>query len=345
MQPSHVEAFDHRSPLVSIIIPMRNERMHIERCLASVFGQDYPSERLEVLVVDGDSDDGCSQLVLDFAASHSAIPIRLLPNPKRIIPAGLNAGVRAARGDIVVRVDAHTTLAPDYVSACVRYLRQGKADNVGGMMLPRGTTFVGQGVALAMTSPFGMGDAKFHYSEREQYVDTVYLGAYWRKTLDSVGLYDETLHVNEDYELNYRLRKAGGRILLSPAIKSIYTPRSSLPALWRQYFQYGRWKVRMLQKHPTSLRWRQALPPFFVSAFFGSLGLGLLRPPARWLFALVGGCYLLANLAASTIAARRGGWRYLPLLPAVFAAIHFAWGLGFLAGVARVLIPPQKPKQ
>jgi succinoglycan biosynthesis protein ExoA len=331
-------------PLVSVIIPMRNERQHVQRCLASVFGQDYPGECMEVLVVDGDSDDGCVQLVLDFAASHPTIPIRLLSNPKRIIPAGLNAGIRAARGDIVVRVDAHTILAGDYVSVCVRYLLQGKADNVGGMMAPRGTTFVGQGVALATTSPFGMGDSKFHYSGHEQHVDTVYMGAYWRKTFDSIGLYDETLHVNEDYELNYRLRKAGGKILLSPAIKSVYTPRSSLPALWRQYFQYGYWKVHMLRKHPTSLRWRQALPPLFVGSFLVSLLLGLVWPPARWLFALVGGGYLLANLAASTIAARRGGWRYFPLLPVVFAAIHFAWGLGFLAGVARILVPLKEPR-
>ena len=324
---------------------MRNERQHIEHCLASVVNQDYPLDCMEILVVDGDSYDGCGQLVLDFAASHPTIPIRLLPNPKRIIPAGLNVGIRAARGDVVVRVDAHTTLAPDYVNACVRYLVQGKADNVGGMMVPRGTAFVGQGVALAMTSPFGMGDSKFHYSEREQSVDTVYMGAYWRKTFDSIGLYDETLHVNEDYELNYRLRKAGGTILLSPAIKSTYTPRPSLAALWRQYFRYGYWKVHMLRKHPTSLRWRQALPPLFVATVLGSLLLGLLWPPARWLFGLVAGCYLLANLAASTIAARRGGWRYLPLVPIVFAAIHFAWGLGFLCGVARIPIPPGRPKQ
>jgi succinoglycan biosynthesis protein ExoA len=324
---------------------MRNERAHIERCLASVFGQDYPNECLEVLVVDGDSDDGCGQLVLDFAASHPAIPIRLLPNPKRVAPAALNIGIHAARGDIIARIDAHTIIAPDYISTCVRYLVQGKAENVGGLIRPEGTTYIGQGIALATASPFGAGDSKFHYSAREQYVDTVYLGAYWRKTFDKIGMYDEDVYINEDFELNHRLRKAGGKILLSPAIKSKYAPRSTLPALGRQYFLYGRQKVRTLQKHPTSLRWRQALPPLFVSAFFGSLGLGLLWSPAGWLFALAGGCYLLANLAASTIAAKSGGWRYLPLLPVVFAVIHFAWGLGFLAGVARILIRPEKPKQ
>ncbi len=326
-----------RVPFVSVIIPMRNERRHIERCLASIISQDYSMERMEVMVIDGESNDGCGQQVLDFAARHPKIPIRLLQNQKRIIPAGLNAGIRAAQGDIIVRVDAHTTLAPNYVSTCVRYLLQGAADNVGGLMRPAGTTHVEQGVALAITSPFGVGDAKFHYSEDEQYVDTVYLGAYWRKTFDAIGLYDETLHINEDYELNYRLRQIGGKILLSPAIKSTYTPRSSLRALWRQYFEYGRWKVRTLRKHPDSLRWRQAIPPLFVSIFFGSLLLSFLWLPTRWLFAFIASCYLLANLAASTIAARHGGWRYLPILPIVFTTIHFAWGLGFWYGL--MLIP------
>jgi succinoglycan biosynthesis protein ExoA len=321
-------------PLVSVVIPMRNERQHIERCLGSVIAQDYPDERMEILVADGDSDDGCGQLVLDFAARHPQVPIRLLQSPRRITPAGLNTGILAAQGDIIVVVSAHITIAPDYVSACVRYLVQGKADNVGGLLRPQGITYIGKGVGLAISSPFGAGDSKFHYSEREQYVDTVYLGAYWRKTFDEIGLYDEAVYINEDYELNYRLRKAGGKILLSPAIRSTYTPRSSLSALWRQYFLYGRQKARTLKKHPASLRWRHAVPPLFVSAFLGSLLSGLFWPPARWLLALITGCYLLANLTASIIAASSGGWRYLPILPIVFATIHFAWGLGVLWGLA-----------
>ncbi len=211
-----------------------------------------------------------------------------------------------------------------------------------------GETPAAQAIALAMSSPFGVGGSAFRtVKDRRMFVDTVAFPAYRLETIHRIGPFDEELIRNQDYELNIRIRKAGGNIVLSPKVVSHYTPRSSLPALWRQYFEYGYWKVRTLQKHPASLRWRQALPPLFVSVFFGSLGLGLLWPLARWLFVLVGGCYLLADLAASTIAARRGAWRYLPLLPAVFAVIHFAWGLGFLAGVARILIliPPEKPKQ
>jgi GT2 family glycosyltransferase len=200
-------------------------------------------------------------------------------------------------------------------------------------MQPVGQTYFGQAVALATTSPFGIGDSRFHYDSREQYVDTVYMGAFRREIFDQVGLFDEELIRNQDYELNVRIRQAGAKILLSPKIISSYTPRSSLAALWRQYFQYGRWKVRTLQKHPASLRWRQAVPPLFVAALVASLGAAFLLPLLFWLFIGLAGSYLLANLVASTISAGRGGWRYFPILPIVFAAIHFAWGLGFWYGL------------
>jgi len=334
---------DESSPFVSLVIPMRNEGDHIRPCLEAALAQDYPAERMEILVVDGCSTDRSREVVAHYAQRHPHL--RLLDNPRRTTPAALNVGIQAARGKYIARIDAHTVVATDYVRQCVALLESSGAANVGGQMRPVGRTAMGHAVALSTTSRFGVGDARFHYDAREQYVDTVYMGAFRREIFDQVGLFDEELIRNQDYELNIRIRKAGGKIVLSPKVVSHYTPRSSLPALWRQYFEYGYWKVRTLQKHPTSLRWRQALPPLFVGTFFGSLLLGLLWLPARWLFALVAGCYLLANLAASTIAARRGGWHYLPLLPAVFAAIHFAWGLGFLAGVARILIPPEKPKQ
>lgn len=324
-------------PTVTVIMPVLNEAAFIKQSLGAVLAQNYPSEKLEVLVIDGGSQDGTPEIVRDMARCHPNL--RLLNNPRRIQAAALNIGILAARGDIIVRVDGHTTIAPNYVHTCVADLVQGKADNVGGRMRPVGTTYVGQGIALATSSPFGIGGSRFHYSAREQYVDTVYLGAYWRKTFDQIGLYDEAVNINEDYELNYRLRQAGGKILLNPAIESTYTPRSSLPALWRQYFIYGRQKIRTLQKHPASLRWRQAVPPLFIAAFWGSLLLGFFWGPARWLFALVAGGYLLANLVASTISASRFGWRFLPILPVVFAFIHFAWGLGFWYGLLLISLP------
>ena len=205
-------------------------------------------------------------------------------------------------------------------------------------MQPVGKSFFEQAVALCTTSRFGMGDSRFHYDAREQYVDTVYMGAFRRELFDEIGLFDESLIRNQDYELNYRIRQAGYKILLSPKIVSHYTPRSSLTALWRQYFQYGRWKVRTLQKHPASLRWRQTVPPLFVAGLAGSLLASLAWPSAWWLFGGLVGAYLLANLVASTISARRGGWRYLPVLPLVFATIHIGWGLGFWWGMYLALL-------
>jgi cellulose synthase/poly-beta-1,6-N-acetylglucosamine synthase-like glycosyltransferase len=324
-----------QSPLVSLIIPMRNEGDHIRPCLESALAQDYPADRLEILVVDGRSSDHSRDVAVQYAQRHPNV--RLLDNPRRITPAAFNVGIRQARGEIVGVVSAHSVLAPDYVKECVAALQRSGAAEVGGRMQPVGKTYVGQAVALGTTSPFGVGDSWFHYDAREQFVDTVYMGVFRREILDRVGLFDEELIRNQDYEINVRIRKAGGKILLSPKITSHYTPRSSLPTLWRQYFQYGRWKVATLRKHPDSLRWRQVAAPLFVSFFFGSLLLGLFWLPARWLLALIASCYLLVNLAASTIAAMRGGWRYLPILPIVFTTIHFAWGLGFWYGL--MLIP------
>jgi glycosyltransferase involved in cell wall biosynthesis len=317
-------------PLVTIIMPILNEANSIERSLRSVLAQDYPQELTEILIIDGGSTDKTRELVHCLIQNHPAA--KLLPNPKKIQSAGLNIGIRAAQGEIIVRVDGHTIIAPDYVSTCVDYLLNSEADNVGGLMRPVGTTYVGKAVALATTTPFGIGDSKFHYLEHEQFVDTVYLGAFRRELFDRVGLFDETLTRNQDYELNIRIRKMGGKVLLSPKIVSTYTPRSSLVALWQQYFYYGYWKVRTLYKHPDSLRWRQAVPPLFVLAFLSNLLLSFIWTPARWLFALLAGSYLLANSVASTIAAGRHDWRYLPILPVVFACIHFAWGIGFWWG-------------
>lgn len=327
-------------PKVTVVIPVLNEAAAIRPSLSAVLAQDYPTDCLEILVVDGGSTDGTIALVQSMIQNRPGA--RLLNNPQRIRATALNVGIRAAQGDIVAFVDGHSLIAPDYIRECVRYLVENKAENAGGGMRPVSATYVGQAVALATSSPFGIGDSKFHYSNQEQYVDTVYLGTFWRKTFDQIGLYNETLQINADYELNYRLRKAGGRILLSPTIRSTYIPRASLSALWRQYFKYGRWKVRTLQKHPESLRWRQAVPPLFVGVFISSFIGAFFFTALRRLFGLIAGCYLLANFVASTIGAKRGGWRYGPVLPLIFSTIHFAWGLGFWMGLFEVL---SKPKQ
>lgn len=316
-------------------MPVRNEARSIERSLGAVIAQDYPRDRLEVLVVDGLSEDGTRELVEGLAERHPGV--RLLQNPGRTQAAGLNLAIRAARGEIVVRIDGRTLVASDYVRQCVELLREGRAENVGGRMVPEGEGRIGRGIACALRSRFAAGDSKFHYAGGEHYVDTVYLGAFRREVLERIGLYDEAADVNEDYELNVRLRRVGGRILLSPRIRSTYLARPTLGALARQYFRYGRWKARTLRKHPGSLVWRQAVAPALVAALAAALALGLVWPPALLGFGAVAGAYLLA-CAAATALSSRGAWSLAPIVFAAFVVIHLSWGAGLWSGL---LLPPR----
>jgi succinoglycan biosynthesis protein ExoA len=259
-----------------------------------------------------------------------------LSNEKKITPVAFNIGIKNARGSIVAIMGAHCSLAPDYVSTCVHYLSTREADCVGGPIQSIGEGFWGEAISLAMSSPFGVGDAHFRYSHQERYVDTVAFGAYRREVFDKIGLFDEKLVRNQDYDLNYRLRKAGGKILLTPAIKSHYYTRASLKKLWSQYFQYGFWKVQMLRKHPRSARARQLVPPLFALTLLLSGALSAVSSLAFWAFALVIASYLGLSLVFSFSIAARKGWRYLPTLPVIFAYLHLSWGLGFLYSLARL---------
>ena len=263
----------------------------------------------------------------------------LLDNPGKIVPSGINIALRQAKGEIIIRVDGHTLIAPDYVRRCVEALQRSSADNVGGRMNAIGGSPFGKAVALATSTPFGIGGGRFHFSEKEEWVDTVYMGAWPRQVFEKIGLFDEELVRDQDDEFNYRLRAAGGKILLSPDIKSEYTVRSAPSSLWRQYYQYGFWKIRVLQKHPRQMSLRQFIPPLFVLALILSVVLSfssIFRP----LSLVVPILYLFANLAASiltTIRAQKSNQSpfttYYLLLPFVFAILHISYGLGFLAGL------------
>jgi cellulose synthase/poly-beta-1,6-N-acetylglucosamine synthase-like glycosyltransferase len=309
---------------------MRNEEGNIVACLESVLAGDYAHDRLEILVIDGMSIDRSRAIVKDCARRHPLV--KLLDNPKCIQAAALNIGIREANGDVLVRMDAHTLYAADYVRQCVELLETSEAVSVGGVQSTVGTDYTSSAIAVAVTTPFGIGDASFRYASRRTWVDTVYLGAWYRSTLEAAGGFNEEWVVNEDYELNYRLRKAGGRILVSPEIKSWYVVRPSLKALARRYFRYGFWKVKTLVAHPDSLRWRQLVPPLLVVALLTSVGM----LSAGWRLAVVMPVlYLFACLAAAVRTASGRGWKYLPLLPIAFATIHISWGTGFLVGLVR----------
>ncbi|MEN4100807.1 MAG: glycosyltransferase [Anaerolineaceae bacterium] len=347
-------------PLVTLILPIRNESACIELSLGATLIQDYPASRTEILIVDGMSDDDTRQKMRALIdSSHSARPsIRILDNPGKIVPIGLNLALQQAKGEIIIRVDGHTRIAPDYVRQCVEALQRTDADNVGGKMNAVGKDFFSNAVALATSVPFGIGGGRFHYSDKEEWVDTVYMGAWPRRVFEKIGLFDEELVRDQDDEFNYRLRAAGGKILLSPKIISEYTVRASSSALWRQYFQYGFWKVRVLQKHPGQMSLRQFVPPAFVLSLIASILFALtsfLHPslivlllPAPYFLLLslfIPLSYLLANLTASlwTVITKDHTVHNTPfskvytifLLSVVFSILHLSYGLGFWAGLVK----------
>lgn len=320
-------------PTVSLILPIRNEATHIRGCLQSIAQQDFPHEQMEIIIADGLSTDDTKEVVEAFKPSD--IPLIWLDNPGKIVPTGLNLAIRQARGEIIIRVDGHTILAPDYVRECVHALQRSKAENVGGRMKPVGKNTFGKAVALATSSPFGIGGGRFHYSTQEEWVDTVYLGAWPKEVFQKVGLFDEELVRDQDDEFNYRLREAGGKILLSPMINSWYSVRSQPKDLWSQYYQYGLWKVRVFQKHPRQMRWSQFIPPVFVLALLISLLLAFIFSWGWKVLLTLAGVYLVAAFVATLLAGMQKGWQGAWLLPLSFAILHLSYGSGFLWGLIK----------
>lgn len=324
---------DEAWPFVSVVMPVRNEGGFLERSLAAVLAQTYPAGRHEVIVADGMSTDGTRARLDAAARTHAGL--RVIDNPGRIVSTGLNAALRQARGDVVIRVDGHCEIAGDYVERCVAHLRADDVQVVGGPLTTVGETPTAQTIALAMSSPFGVGNSAFRTGQLSAVVDTVAFPAYPRQLLVAAGPFDEELVRNQDDEYNYRLRKMGARILLAPDVRCRYYSRSSYRSLWRQYFQYGYWKVRVLQKHTRQMRPRQFVPPLFV-AVLGTLALLATRVPrARWGLGAFGLAYLAANLSAAALTARRAGARDLLPLCLAFATLHVSYGAGFLYGLVR----------
>jgi cellulose synthase/poly-beta-1,6-N-acetylglucosamine synthase-like glycosyltransferase len=321
---------------VSVILPVRNESGFIERSLGAAAAQDYPTDRMEVVVVDGMSVDETRDLVQATLRRHPSRGIRMLDNPGRILSTGFNIGFRTARGDIIVLLGGHTEISPDYVRRCVAHLASREFDCVGGSVETVAETQIGRAIAVAMSSRFGVGGVAFRLPlGRRLEVDTVAFGAYRRAALERCGPFDEEMVRNQDDEYNYRLRDLGGRILLAPDVRSRYYSRGNLASLWRQYFQYGYWKVRVLQKHPRQLRTRHIVPAAFVVSLLASALLAVAIHPAIRALGVVTGAYVLTSITATALSVRRTGWRQLPLMPVVFATLHLSYGLGFLGGLVR----------
>ena len=324
---------------ISVIVPCRNEKRHIGEFLNTLLAQELePGWRLEVLVADGLSDDGTRDILRQNPA------VRVIDNPERIVSTGLNAAIAAATGEIIVRLDVHTRYAPDYIRQCVRVLQETGADNVGGPWVAKGRGVVGNAIAAAFQSRFCTGGGKAHDPGYEGEVDTVYLGCWTRSAFDRAGLFDPNLVRNQDDEFNFRLRRLGGRIWQSTRIKSSYEPRNSLSALFRQYLQYGFWKVAVIRKHRSLAAWRHLVPALLVSTVLIWMVATVLAAVLKMHQAAVAtgaaletelAVYFLACVAAAGRFARTVDPRVLLLVPGVMAVYHFAYGLGFLIGILK----------
>ncbi|NTV49343.1 MAG: glycosyltransferase family 2 protein [Geobacteraceae bacterium] len=322
---------------VTVIVPCRNETEFINTFVLSVLSQNLDNIRLEIIIADGMSNDGTREKLNNILAKHNQL--RVIDNPERTTPSALNHGIRAAQGSIIVRMDVHTEYATDYINQCVDVLQQTGADNVGGAWHANGSGYLQKAIALAFQSPFSSGGAGSHSLSYEGEVDSVYLGC-WRKSIfDKVGYFDEELVRNQDDELNLRIKRAGGKIWQSPLIQSRYYPRASLKALFKQYMQYGYWKVRVIQKHKLPASFRHVVPGSFVACliFLGMMSF-FYKPAQLALFSLL--CvYLLGTSIATIMACRRlETLRYAAVMPLVFAAYHFGYGYGFLRGAIDFIV-------
>lgn len=303
-------------PTVSVIVPVRNEAVHLERAVASILAQEYPSP-FDICLAVGPSDDSTEQLAERIAAEQSRVSV--VPNPAGVTPAGLNAAIRATSGEVVVRVDGHAELSPGYVRRAVATMCRTGAVNVGGMQVPKPETPFEEAVAAATTSWMGTGGATYRVGGEAGPVDTVYLGVFDRAAGDLVGWFDESLIRNQDYELNIRLRDAGGTVWFDPALQVGYRPRGTWKSLVRQYFEYGQWKAEVLRRHPGSLRLRQLAPATLVPAVALSFVMSRRRP-----ISLILPVGYLAAAAGTTLHPRR---------TAVIVSTQIAWSLGFWSGI------------
>jgi succinoglycan biosynthesis protein ExoA len=316
---------------------MLNEADGIGACLRAIVGQNYPPARLEVLVYDGGSTDRSRQIAEAIASENRSVAV--LDNPRRTQAAAWNQGIVRASGEIVGIISAHSEIAHDYVATAVDTLERTGADLVGGPMRAIAEGTFGNAVALATSSPFGVGSARFHYTNREERVDTVYMGVARAAVYRSLG-FDEEMVRNQDDELSYRLLDRGGTIVCNPDIRSRYRNRTTWRGLARQYFQYGYWKVLVLRKHPRQIRLRHLVPAALVGALAAALGFAVLGVPyASVMLVIVMISYVAAVVGATFVIALRSGFAASVLVPLVFPTVHLAYGVGFWLGLANAIRP------
>jgi succinoglycan biosynthesis protein ExoA len=319
--------------LVSVIIPCYNEQKWIRSLLDSIKMQTYPLNSIEVIIADGGSSDKTTTIIQEFLNENKDLKVTIINNPKRIIPSAINLGIQASHGEIIVRMDAHSNPHEDYIERCVEILEDGIADNVGGVweIQPGDDTWIAAAIAKAATLPIAVGDALYRHTNKPGYVDTVPFGAFKREVLALVGFFNENLLTNEDYEFNTRIILNGGKVWLDPRIRSTYYARSTFSELAKQYWRYGYWKWKMLESYPKTIRWRQALPPLFVSSLilFSICSFFLdwfwLIPAGEFLIYLI---IIISTGLAQGIKERKP--TFIPGITIAILTMHFSWGTGFL---------------
>ena len=317
---------------VSVIIPCYNEGKTIQLLLQALLEQSYTSTHMEIVIADAMSTDDTRARVTQFSEEHPELRIAVVDNPKRTIPAAVNTAAQAARGIYLVRLDAHSVPDKAYVATSIQLLKDGVAENVGGVweIAPGEDTCIAKAIAAAASHPLGAGDALYRIAKKATYTETVPFGAFSKETFEKVGRFDESLLSNEDYEFNTRIHLNGGRVWLDPRIRSRYFARKNLGQLARQYWRYGFWKLKMLKRYPKTIRWRQAIPPLFVLAVLFLTILSVFVNFARIILACILGLYLAILLAFSLREAfKRKNLCYLAMIFAI-TVMHFSWGMGFL---------------
>jgi cellulose synthase/poly-beta-1,6-N-acetylglucosamine synthase-like glycosyltransferase len=314
-------------------MPVRDEADHLREAVGTIVSQNYPGP-MEIVLAVAPSRDDTERVALEIAAGDTRV--RIVPNPARITPAGLNLAIQASSNPIVVRVDGHGVLSPDYVRRAVELLEETGADNVGGVMDAQGRTAFEQAVARAMGSRLGIGGARFHLGGTAGPAETVYLGVFRRDVLERLGGFDEHFRRAQDWELNYRIRRDGGLVWFSPELRVVYRPRSSLPALATQFFRTGRWRREVMRRYPDSSSVRYLAAPVAVAAMLvGAVaGTAAAAGAPSWLaLGWLGPCGYLSAVVAGSLAESRGmPWRARAWLPVVLATMHICWGAGFLRG-------------
>lgn len=323
--------------MISVICPIYNEESHIEACIQSVVNQDYPKDDIEVLFVDGMSTDRTRDIVMEYGRQYPFI--KLLDNPMHTAPVALNTGIRAAQGNIILRLDAHSKYPENYFSVLVSKLKSTDADNVGGVCntLPAKDTPICRAIAHAMSSSFGMGNSHFRVGvDREMWVDTVPFGCFRREIFDKIGFFDEELVRNQDDEFNGRILRHGGKILLLPQVVVDYFARDTINKTAKMFYQYGLFKPlvnKKLQK-PTTLR--QFFPPLFLAGIVIGGLLSFFSSTIMWIYFSILILYILMGIVSGLRSASR--LSDVLLMPIVFAAIHLSYGFGYWEGICKVLM-------